>query len=66
MLANDFLMQIFQMGQITIEQLLENGSFPFADQLLQQIQAQKEQAMQQQAQAAQQTIPQNNQPITQQ
>lgn len=66
MLANEFLMQIFQMGQITIEQLLENGSFPFADQLLQQIQAQKEQAMQQQAQAAQQEIPQNNQPVTQQ
>lgn len=43
--ANDFLMQIWSAGQITLEQLLENGSFPFADKLLQSIQAQQ-QAMQ--------------------
>lgn len=42
-LANDFLMQIWQSGQISLEQLLENGDFPFADQLLQNIQSQKEQ-----------------------
>ena len=43
--ANQFLMQIWSAGQITLEQLLENGSFPFADKLLQSIQAQQ-QAMQ--------------------
>ncbi len=47
-MANDFLMQIWQSGQISLEQLLQNGDFPFSDQLLQTIQAQKE-AMQQQA-----------------
>lgn len=63
MMSNEFLMQIFQMGQISLEMLLENGSFPFSDQLLQQIQAQKEQAMQQQMQLQQQQqlTPQNNQ-----
>lgn len=43
--ANQFLMQIWSAGQITLEQLLENGSFPFADKLLQSIQSQQ-QAMQ--------------------
>lgn len=43
--ANEFLMQIWSAGQITLEQLLENGSFPFADKLLQSLQA-NQQAMQ--------------------
>lgn len=34
---DDFLMQIFQTGQIGVEELLENCSFPFADRLLQSI-----------------------------
>lgn len=42
-LTNEFLMQLFQSQAISLEQLLENGSFPFADQLLQSIQSQKEQ-----------------------
>lgn len=42
-LANDFLMQIWSAGQISLQQLLENGNFPFADQLLQSIQSQQEQ-----------------------
>lgn len=46
MMANDFLMQIWQAGQISLEQLLENGNFPFADQLLQSIQSQKEELQQ--------------------
>lgn len=41
--ANDFLLQIWQSGQISLEQLLENGEFPFADSLLQNIKAQREQ-----------------------
>ncbi|MCH5328527.1 MAG: hypothetical protein J1E02_05870 [Coprobacter sp.] len=59
---NDFLMQLFQLGQIQIEDVLENGAFPFADRLLQAIQKRKEemqQAAQQQAQllAQMQTAP---------
>ena len=42
-LANDFLMQIWSSGQISLELLLEHGDFPFADQLLQSIKSQKEQ-----------------------
>lgn len=42
-MANEFLMQIWQEGQISLQQLLENGNFPFADQLLQSIQSQQEQ-----------------------
>lgn len=39
MIANDYLMQFFQSGAITIEDLLEFGTFPFADKMLQNIQA---------------------------
>jgi hypothetical protein len=42
-LANDFLIQIWQSGQITLQQLLQTGDFPFADQLLQSLQSQQEQ-----------------------
>lgn len=41
LIANDFLMQLFSMQQITIEELLQNGSFPFADKLLQSIETRK-------------------------
>jgi hypothetical protein len=52
MVMNDFLMQMFGMGQITLEELLENGTFPFADKLLQSIKSRKEEAAaSQQAQA---------------
>lgn len=40
-IANDYLIQFWQAGQITMEQLLENGNFPFADGLLQQMKAQQ-------------------------
>jgi len=42
-MANEFLITIWQAGQITLEQLLENGDFPFADNLLQSIKSQQEQ-----------------------
>lgn len=42
-LANDFLMQLFNSQAISLEQLLEHGDFPFADELLQSINSQKEQ-----------------------
>ena len=41
--ANEFLMEIWKANQISLEQLLENGNFPFADQLLQSVKSQKEQ-----------------------
>lgn len=46
MLANDMLMQLWQSQAISVEQLLEHGNFPFADELLQSIKAQKEQMQQ--------------------
>ena len=45
-LANDILMQLWQAQAISVEQLLEHGDFPFADELLQSIKAQKEQIQQ--------------------
>ena len=42
-MANDFLMQLWQQQAISLEQLLQSGNFPFADELLQSIQSQKEQ-----------------------
>lgn len=42
-LANDWLMQLWQAKAISVEQLLEFGDFPFADELLQSIKSQKEQ-----------------------
>lgn len=42
-IANDFLMQLWQQQAISVEQLLQYGDFPFADDLLQNIQSQKEQ-----------------------
>ena len=44
--ANAFLMQIWQSGQISLEQMLQTGSFPFSDELLQSIQSQEEQVNQ--------------------
>ena len=46
MLANDFLMQLFNQQAISIEQLLEFGTFPFSEDLLQSIKSQKEQMAQ--------------------
>lgn len=51
-ITNDWLMQIFQSGQIPLKTMLEVGSFPFADKLLQSLAA--EEKAQQQAQAQQQ------------
>lgn len=45
-IANDILMQLWQSRAISVEQLLEHGDFPFADELLQSIKAQKEQMQQ--------------------
>lgn len=42
-LSNDILLKLFEMKAISVEQLLENGEFPFADNLLQSIKSQREQ-----------------------
>ena len=42
-MQNEFLMKIFELRQISLEQLLEHGDFPFADSLLQSVKSQKEQ-----------------------
>lgn len=42
MASNELLLELFRMGQISLEMMLENGSFPFADRLLQSIQQAKE------------------------
>ena len=55
MASNELLMELFRMGQISLEMLLENGSFPFADRVLQSIQQVKEK-MQQELLNQQQTM----------
>ena len=42
-ISNDILLKLFEMKAISVEQLLENGEFPFADNLLQSIKSQREQ-----------------------
>lgn len=37
MASNEFLMELFRSGKISLEMLLQNGAFPFADKLLQAI-----------------------------
>lgn len=41
MIANDFLMKIWESGQISLEMLLENGTLPFADSLLQSLRSEQ-------------------------
>ena len=43
MMANDFLMEIWRSQPISLQQLLEHGDFPFADELLQSLKSQQEQ-----------------------
>ena len=63
-LSNKLLLQLLNAKQISIEQMLEVGNFPFADQLLQLIQSQKEQlAAQQQQMIAGQGIDAINQQL---
>jgi len=45
-LANEFLLEVWKAGQITLNQLLEVGDFPFADKLLQSLDSQAEQMKQ--------------------
>lgn len=58
MIQNDMLTQLFQTGAITVEEMLENGSFPFADRLLQSIKS-RQQQMQEQQQALGPIVPED-------
>lgn len=42
-MANEFLMEIWKTGQISLQQMLEHGDFPFADDLIQSLKSQQEQ-----------------------
>jgi hypothetical protein len=42
-MTNDLLLEIWRSGQISLQQMLEVGSFPFADALLQSLQSQEQQ-----------------------
>ena len=42
-MANEMLMELWKAKAISVEQLLEHGDFPFGDELLQSIKAQREQ-----------------------
>jgi hypothetical protein len=46
MVVNDMLMNLLNGGHITIKELLENGTLPFADKLLQSINSREQQMMQ--------------------
>lgn len=50
--SNEFLLELFRMGQITLDMLLENGSFPFADKLQQSLTKQRNEMMEQQKELA--------------
>ena len=43
---NEYLLQFWQAGQLSLIQLLEHGNFPFSDSLIQELKAQQEQMAQ--------------------
>ncbi len=57
-LNNQLLLNAFQTGMIDFETLLETGSFPFADNVIDHLQARKQQAMQEQMALQQSQLPQ--------
>ena len=60
MASNEFLMELFRGGKISLEMLLQNGAFPFADKLLQSLKQSQSEQLQAlaQAQAAQSQVKQ--------
>ena len=59
--ANDFLMQVWQSGQISLKTMLEAGAFPFGDKLLSIINAEEQNA----AMAANEQLTMNNEQLPQ-
>ena len=60
MLANDFLMQLFQAQAIDVKTMLENTSYPFAAKVLEAIKRNEQQAMEQQQMQGVQQLPIDN------
>lgn len=52
-MMNQFLMQIFQMGQMNVKTLLKASSYPFSDKILEEIEKEEQAIQAAQAQAAQ-------------
>ena len=59
--ANDFLMQVWKSGQISLKTMLEAGAFPFGDKLLSIINAEEQSA----AMAANEQLTMNNEQLPQ-
>jgi hypothetical protein len=57
MIMNDMLMTLMNQQQITLDEVLQVGAFPFADELRQVIQARKDSAQQQQGDPNAQMLP---------
>lgn len=57
-ISNEYLLMLYQQGAITMEEMLENGAFPFGDRLLQ-----SRQARQAETQAAQQGMAPGDAPM---
>lgn len=60
MLANEFLMQLFQAQAIDVKTMLENSSYPFAAKILEAIKNNEQQAMEQQQMAGVPQVPVEN------
>lgn len=65
-ISNDILLQLFQAQQITLEQMLDCGAFPFADKLKRHLARAREEAQQQQAMMQQQMQAQGQTQMSQQ
>ena len=55
LIANEYLLKFWEAGQISLQQLLEIGQFPFGDELLQLITADQEQNQDAQTQGGEMT-----------
>ena len=62
---NDFLLELFRSGHISLQALLETGTFPFADKLLQYVNSEQQQQMQMMAALSQQQAPGSSSPTAQ-
>lgn len=64
-MSNDFLLELFRSGHISLQALLETGTFPFADKLLQYVNSEQQQQMQMMAALSQQQAPGSSSPTAQ-
>ena len=57
MAMNNFLLQIYQMGQLDLKTMLQNSAYPFSDRLIEAIDKKEKEMMAQQQAIAQQQVP---------